>query len=68
MENLTEQLQKNVFDKRKNLEVTLFERVIGDQVHLCFHSLVKQMSIILGLLPCVETITLVGVALLHSQT
>ncbi|KAF2976918.1 hypothetical protein EK904_010967 [Melospiza melodia maxima] len=31
MENLTEQLQKNVFDKRENLEVTLFERVIGDQ-------------------------------------
>lgn len=48
MENLTEQLQKNVFDKQENLEVTLFERVIGDQVHLCFHSLVKQMSIILG--------------------
>lgn len=48
MENLIEQLQKNVFDKQENLEVTLFERVIGDQVHLCFHSLVKQMSIILG--------------------
>lgn len=48
MENLTEQLQKNVFDRRENLEVTLFERVIGDQVHLCFHSLVKQMSITLG--------------------
>ncbi|RMC09808.1 hypothetical protein DUI87_13595 [Hirundo rustica rustica] len=47
MENSTEQLQKNVFGKRKNLEVTLFERVIGDRVHLCFHSLVKQVSIIL---------------------
>lgn len=68
MENLTEQLQKNAFDKQENLEVTLFERVIGDQVHLCFHSLVKQTSIILGLLPCVETIILAGVALLHSQT
>lgn len=48
MENLTEQLQKNVSDKQENLEVTLFERVIGDQVHLSFRSLVKQMSIILG--------------------
>lgn len=48
MENSTEQLQKNVFGKLENLEVTLFERVIGDRVHLCFHSLVKQMSTILG--------------------
>lgn len=48
MENSTEQLQKNVFGKRKNLEVTLFERAIGDRVHLSFHSLVKQVSIILG--------------------
>lgn len=43
MENLTEQLLKNVFGKQENLELTLFERVIGDRVHLCFRSLVKQM-------------------------
>lgn len=48
MENSTEQLQNSVLGKRENLEVTLFERVIGDWVHLFFHSLVKQMSIILG--------------------
>lgn len=48
MESLTEQLQKNVFGRQENLEATLFEKVIGDQVHLCFHSLVKQMSITSG--------------------
>lgn len=48
MESLTEQLQKNVFGRQENLEVTLFEKVIGDQVHLCFRSLVKQMSITSG--------------------